>query len=255
MIHYHGGPVTPVAAAVALWTRRHAFVSFESHSQVSLAAEVCQSFALDNGAFSLWRSGRGRVDVAAYAAWVREWQQHPGFDFAIIPDVIDGSEFDNDQMLARWTCTERMRCASVPVWHLHESFERLERLVRGVLGGVYNRIALGSSGQWSTPGTPEWWARMDEVRPVVCDENNRPIVKLHGLRMLNPTIFSHIPLASADSCNVAMNIGKDTKWSGTYQPMTELQRALVLAERIELHAAASRWSQRAGVQMNLELVG
>jgi hypothetical protein len=38
--------------AHATWTRRHAFVSFERPEQVALAAEICQSFALDNGAFS-----------------------------------------------------------------------------------------------------------------------------------------------------------------------------------------------------------
>lgn len=73
--------------------------------------------------------------------------------------------------------------------------------------------------------------------------------------MLAPTIFSHIPFASADSTNVAQNIGKDVKWSGTYQPLTPQQRALVLAERIEHHASAVTWSKRGGVQMNLELLG
>lgn len=250
MIHYHGGPIWPQAAAVQLWTRRHAFCSFEHPSQTPLAAEVCQSFALDNGAFSKWRAGKGKVDIGAYADYVREWEHHPGFDFAIIPDIIDGSEFDNDKMLSAWICGQRMRCASVPVWHLHESLERLAYLIN-----AYPRVALGSSGQWATPGTEDWWDRMEEVRPVACDELGRPKVKLHGLRMLNPTIFAHIPFASADSCNVALNIGKDVKWTGTYQPITPGQRSLVLAERIELHAAAARWSQRRGTQMNLELIG
>lgn len=47
MIHYHGGPITPVDAAVTLWTRRHAFVAFASRSQTPLAFEVCQSVAAD----------------------------------------------------------------------------------------------------------------------------------------------------------------------------------------------------------------
>jgi hypothetical protein len=211
--------------------------------------ELCQSVSLDNGAFSKWRAGEGEVDVAAYADWVREWERHPGFDFAIIPDVIDGSEFENDRMISRWTCGEMMR-HGVPVWHLHESLERLGYLIR-----AYPRIALGSSGAYADPGSDAWWARMEEVRPVATDEGGRPKVKLHGLRMLNPTIFAHIPLSSADSCNVALNIGKDKRWTGSYQPVTEGQRALVLAERIEMHASASRWSERRGTQMNLELIG
>jgi hypothetical protein len=65
VIHYHGGPITPQTAAIALWTRRHAMVSFARPDQMALAAEVCQSFALDNGAFSLWRAGEGVVNGVA----------------------------------------------------------------------------------------------------------------------------------------------------------------------------------------------
>jgi hypothetical protein len=250
VIHYHGGPITPIAAAATFWPRRHGLCSFESHSQAPMMFELCQSVALDNGAFSKWKAGTGEVDVPAYAAWVREWERHPGFDFAIIPDVIDGSEFDNDKMISRWICGENMRCPSVPVWHLHESLGRLEYMTR-----AWPRVALGSSGAYSEPGSESWWERMSEVRDVVCDDTGRPKVKLHGLRMLNPTIFAHVPLASADSCNVAVNIGKDVRWSGTYQPVTQAQRALILAERIEMHASAARWSKRHGTQQNLELIG
>lgn len=249
MIHYHGGPVTPVNAAVALWTRRHAFISFANPSQAALAAEVCQSFALDNGAFTHWKAGRGRVDVEAYGEWVAQWVNHPGFDFAIIPDVIDGNEFDNDKMIAAWYQTGLFKYG-VPVWHFHESLERLR-----YLSISWPRIALGSSGQYADPGSDSWWRRMEEVMPIVCDDDGRPRVKLHGLRMLSPTVFSHVPLASADSCNVALNIGIDKKWTGAYPPITEAQRALVLAERCELHGAAARWSKRRGIQQSFDLIG
>lgn len=208
MIHYHGGPVTPTGAAVALWTRRHAFVSFQRPDQMALAAEVCQSFALDNGAYTLWKRGGGRVDVSAFGDWVAQWVSHPGFDFAIIPDVIDGTDFDNERMIASWYQTGLFKYG-VPVWHLHESLERLR-----YLSIAYPRVALGSSGRWADPGSEAWWERMDEAMPVVCDDEGRPRCKLHGLRMLSPTIFSHLPLASADSCNVALNIGIDKKWGG-----------------------------------------
>lgn len=246
MIHYHGGPITPLAAAHALWSRRHGMTSFAHREQMALMAEVCQSFVLDNGAFSHWRAGHGQVDVMAYAAWVREWVLHPGFDWCVIPDVIDGDEAANDYMIERWR--EFGIRPSVPVWHLHESLGRLARLC-----AEYNRIALGSSGQWSTIGTDAWWARMDEVRDVVCDELGRPRVKLHGLRMLSPEVYSQIPLASADSCNAARNVGLDNRWSGPYQPLTEATRAIVLAERIEQHAAASSWRKRAAATQ-LELI-
>jgi hypothetical protein len=248
MIHYHGGPIWPTTAAVALWTRRHGLTSFEHPDQVALMFEVCQSAVIDCGAFSKWRAGEGEVDSPAYYDFVRGWEKHPGFDWALIDDEIDGDEHANDARIERWLAAGMK--TGVPVWHLHESLERLRALTVG-----FSRVALGSSGQWATPGTEDWWRRMEEVREVVCDELGRPKVKLHGLRMLSPTIFSHIPLASADSCNVALNIGKDVKWSGTYQPMTAATRALVLAERIEQHAAAVTWSKRHGVQMNLELIG
>ena len=43
-----------------------------------MAAEVCQSFCLDNGAFSAWQSGAPITDWSGYYAWVDErriWSQ------------------------------------------------------------------------------------------------------------------------------------------------------------------------------------
>lgn len=248
MIHYHGTPITPSLAAVAVLTGRHAMVSFRHPDQLPLAAEVCQSFALDNGAFSCWRAGDGEVDVPAYLAWVREWERHPGFDWCLIPDVIDGDEADNDRMLAAWFAAGGR--GGVPVWHLHESFDRLERLCN-----AYPRVALGSSGIWQDPGTDGWWDRMNDAMAVVCPDG-RPRCKLHGLRMLDPTIFSALPMASADSCNVARNIGIDSRWDGHMylRGLCKADRAKVMAARIEAHAAASTWSPRTR-QMNFELLG
>jgi hypothetical protein len=248
MIHYHGGPITPMPVAVEVWTGRHAMVSFAYPSQVKIAAEVCQSFVLDNGAFTTWKSGGGRVDWRAYLEWVETWRQHPGFDWCLIPDIIDGSEDENNLLCEQWPL--QAHC-SVPVWHLHESLERLEWLM-----DEWPRVALGSSGDWSTPGTKLWWLRMAEAMSVACDELGRPKAKLHGLRMLDPTIFSHLPIASGDSTNAAQNHGKETKWSGPYVPLDEPTRGLVLARRIESHASASRWNgETCGIQKNLELVG
>ncbi|MDC7863915.1 hypothetical protein TH59_02950 [Pantoea ananatis] len=53
--------------------------------------------------------------------------------------------------------------------------------------------------------------------------------------MLNPLIFTKLPLASADSTNVARNIGIDKAWSGAYSPASKETRASVLVERIESH--------------------
>lgn len=250
MIHYHGSPCTPNAAALQLYRARHACVSFARPDQMPLIAEVAQSFILDNGAFAAWSTGQ-ELDVPGFAEWAREWVQHPGFDWLLAPDVIDGDEHDNDALLATWfKIAPDLWQHSVPVWHLHESLERLHTLMAG-----HRRVALGSSGEYAQTETPRWWARMAEAMQVACDDRGRPRRKLHGLRMLSPTITSHIPLASADSTNVAANIGIDSRWTGSYTPASKNVRALVLADRIESHATAARWTGSAGVQRNLDLLG
>jgi hypothetical protein len=246
MIHYHGLPMTPVIDMVKAMRTRHAMVSFEDARQIEEAAEVCQSLVLDNGAFSAWRQGK-RYDFAGYHLWATHWLKHPAVEWAIIPDVIDGTEHENDELLAEWTLPNAI---SVPVFHLHESLERLERLT------AYPRIALGGSGQYADPGSREWWSRMAQIMQVICDDDGFPRAKLHGLRMLDPVLFSHLPLASADSCNVARTIGIDRAWDGPYTPRSKWARALIMMDRIEYHASARRWDGRgAGVQQNMELLG
>jgi hypothetical protein len=245
MIHYHGGPITPLSVANATWTGRHAFVSFERPEQIAFAAEVCQSFALDNGAFSVWKRG-AVLDVAGYVAWVKAWERHPGFDWALIPDSIEGDEADNDRLFAVYREAGGNLLAGVPVWHLHESFDRLARLCR-----TFPRVALGSSGQWSEVGAAGWWERVSAAMDAVCDEHGRPPCKLHGLRMLNPTVFSHLPLSSADSSNVAQNHARERV---LYQ-LTPAMAALKMVDRIEQHASAPRWNRTSGTQFNMDLVG
>lgn len=245
MIHYHGTPITPIRVATAILKARHGMVSFAHPEQIGLVAEVCQSFCIDNGAFSAWKSGIP-LDIDGYVAWVKEWKRHPGFDWCLIPDVIEGTEADNDQMIEAWEEPTHM---SVPVWHLHESIDRLVRLC-----SQWPRVALGSSGQWSEVGNAAWWDRMADAMDAVCVDG-MPICKLHGLRMLNPTIFSALPLSSADSTNVARNIGIDAKWEHGYaRHVPKHTRAIILADRVEHHGSAARWTGREQ-QMNFELIG
>jgi hypothetical protein len=236
MIHYHGMPLSgTMQQASRFLTSRHAFVSFAAPECLPLVAEACQSFALDNGAFSAWKAGRP-TDWPGYYEWVREWHRHPGFDWAVIPDVIDGTERDNDELVTQWATSDVAR-HGVPVWHLHESADRLARLC-----GAWPRVALGSSGAWRTPGTQDWWDRMAEVLPRVTDGHGRPVCKLHGLRMLDPDVFTRIPLSSADSTNAAINSGyTEVRW-GPYCPKDNWQRAEVIACRIEAQNAAPRWA-------------
>lgn len=232
MIHYHGGPITPDADAARILAGRHAMVSFVRPEQLRFVADICQTFCLDNGAFTVWRQG-GTPDWERYYDFVEAWGRHPAFDWAVIPDSIDGGEDANDELLIDWPFPEW----GVPVWHLHESLDRLDRL-----SVSYSRIALGSSGQYATVDTELWWHRIAEAMEVLCDEIGRPRVKLHGLRMLSQSVFSKLPLASADSTNVAQNIGIDGRWNGAYSPANKAARGIVLAERIERFQSAARWT-------------
>lgn len=109
--------------------------------------------------------------------------------------------------------------------------ESIDRLVR--LCDSWPRVAIGSCEEYDVRSPSKALARLREALAHVVDENGYPVAKLHGLRMLNGKIFSQVPLSSADSTNIAQNIGKDKNWRGTYQPMTKETRAMVMAERIE----------------------
>lgn len=229
MIHYHGLPITPATAAVAAVQHGHAFVSFTHASQLPVAVDVASSFAVDNGAFSAWRAGKPVADWSAFYEWAKECQRVPSCDFAVIPDVIDGDEEANDALLAECPLPYWF---GAPVWHMHESLDRLERLALS-----YPRVCIGSSGDYAVVGNAIWWTRIGQAMRVVCNEQGQPLVKLHGLRMLNPAVFTKLPFASADSTNIGRNVGIDKNWRGTYLPPTKEARAQVMRSRIESHNA------------------
>lgn len=243
LIHYHGAPLTPDTAAAQVFAGRHAMVSFAHPAQLPLIADVCQSFVLDNGAFSAWRAGKPITDWQPYWEWIGRWSSHPGFDWFLIPDVIDGDEDANDRLLE--SCDPEG--TGVPIWHLHESLDRLHRLSRS-----WRRVALGSSGEFAQIKTPRWWNRMAQAMEVICDSGGRSWCKLHGLRMLDLEVFTRFPFASADSTNVARNVGLDSRWTGAYQPVDKAWRGQVLCSRIEAQQSPAVW-QRHAVQEPLLL--
>jgi hypothetical protein len=211
---------------------RNILIPYPRQEDLPIAADVCRSFVFDNGAFTVWKQG-GTLDVDGYVSWCEDWHRHPGFDWALIPDVINGTAIENDALMAAWP----RHIAGVPVYHLHEKPERLERLAN-----EWPTVALGSSGAWPNPGTDGWWNRMATVMDVICDEHGRPCCKLHGLRMMAPDIFTRLPLASADSTNVAQNKSLTGRF-GIYVPPTASQRAAVIADRIEAHNSAPCWER------------
>jgi hypothetical protein len=169
----------------------------------------------------------------AWAAWSRADSCHTGgaLHFADLERAAMGQVFEAGEAFIR-KHYRPFGASRVPLaLELSES----ERLAH-----EYPVVALGSSGQWPTPGVDTWWDRMHEVLTVMCDPMGRPLCRLHGLRMLNPKVFSKLPLSSADSTNVGVNCnGK--RWEGPYQPASTWQRAAVIADRVEAHNSADHW--------------
>lgn len=240
MRHYQGLPIWPATAAAQAIKTGGAFVSAARPEQLSLVLEVASCFAADNGAFSAWKQGKPITDWSFYYEWVAEIHRYPQFDFAVIPDVIDGTEEENDALIEEWPWKDSAPWVGAPVWHMHESLERLERLAL-----KWPRVCIGSSGKFATVGTQAWWNRIAQAMDVVCDREGRPVCKLHGLRMLNPEIFTRIPLASADSTNIAQNIGIDSKWHGPYTPVNKDARAASMRGRIEARQSPTHWDRLA----------
>lgn len=235
LIHYHGLPLTPDHVCAEVMNGAHTLVSFHYPEQLGLAAEVSKTFVLDNGAFSAWKKGEPITNWEPYLKWALSGIGHPNCDWVIIPDVIGGSEKENDSLIdwfiSRWIASRKnpyMEC--VPVWHLHESFSRLQ-----MLAGLFPRVAFGSSGQFANPKTPEWWGRIHKAFQAISFQDGTLWCRVHGLRMLDPAIFTRCPLSSADSTAVARGIGLDSKWTGSYRPPTKTARGIVMRERIEVH--------------------
>jgi hypothetical protein len=129
---------------------------------------------------------------------------------------------------------------------MHESIERLERMAAD-----WPRLCIGSSGDFATIGTQAWWQRIALAMRALCNDDGQPMVRLHGLRMLDPGIFGRIPFTSADSTNIGRNVGIDQTWKGNYMPPSKDVRAQVMRARIESINAPSRWGFMVPDQVSL----
>lgn len=208
MIKYHGTPVTPQDIFLKALTNRNALVSFANPQDLEIAIKTCNKIMLDNGAFSFWTKKKS-VNWTEYYRWV--CKNYEKIDYFIIPDVIDGTEKENDELIINFMQKVRFGYGfhhlykkAIPVWHIDESFERLRNLKKH-----FNYIAFGSSGKYAQLGTVEWHTRINEAMKIVCNEDGVPQVKIHMLRCLNPKIFTQYPFYSGDSTNLARNHSRD----------------------------------------------
>lgn len=234
MIVYHGTPFGGDRGGVTRFlSGRHALIPYPRQEDCQTAMDVCQTVIFDNGAFTAWKQGQPVSDWSGYYDWCDEWHQHPAFAWAIIPDVIDGSEADNDALLNEWPS----HIEGVPVWHLHESFERLDALCS------WPRLCLGSSGEYATLGSKHWMRRMRDAMEIICPgERGRPRTKLHGLRMACSEYTGRFPFASVDSTNVAQNASLLPRF-GTYCSPQRWQRAESIAWRMDALATIDRFNR------------
>jgi len=189
MIHYHGTPISPRAELMTLGGKCFC-VSFADKRDVSVCHQIGQSVMLDNGAFSAWTRGYA-VDWNAYYAWVEPWLHCPT-TWAVIPDAIDAGEDAQDEFVRAWPFGSR----GVPVWHMDEPIERLERLV-----GEWPMVCMGSTSVYRVVGSEVWEQRMTQAFNRVAAGT---VPRLHMLRGMAQSkgIF---PFYSVDSTDVARN--------------------------------------------------
>lgn len=192
-MHYHGTPISPRTVLHTL-AGRHFCVSYADHRDVETCHQIGQSVMLDNGAYSVWKRGH-TVDWDAWAEWATHWLEFPT-TWAVLPDVIDGDEEANDELLARFSLMNRQKVA--PVWHLHESLDRLGQLVMD-----YDRVCFGSSGAFARVGSPAWHRRISEAFDGIADPDGR-VPWIHMLRGMSLSGGPY-PFASVDSTDIGQN--------------------------------------------------
>lgn len=190
-IHYHGTPITPRTALYEL-AGRHFCVSHATPQDIKICHEIGQSVMLDNGAFSAWRV-RAATDWPGYYAWADKWLAYPT-TWAVIPDVIDGTEEEQDALIAQWPHDDR----GAPVWHMNESIDRLVRLA-----DEWSRVCIGSTSIYAVVLSEAWKRRMDDAWNALAAHHRR----LPWVHMLRGMACSgrRWPFASADSTDVARN--------------------------------------------------
>lgn len=234
--HFHGTPIWGNAGDVlrVAVSGAGAFVSYVRPDQIERCFKYADSVAIDNGAFSAWKSGK-KLDWNKFYEFLHRHYHRAKLAFFCIPDVVEGGESDNDAMIK--AVPHIFKDKAAPVWHLHESIERLVRLCE-----EWPRVCFGSSGQYAATLTKHWHERMNEAFTEIYIKRQLT-TKIHGLRMLDGRILGNYPLHSADSTNLACNVPKfNVKYpeltravldKGYGQGMVQLHRCAILKNSIE----------------------
>jgi hypothetical protein len=194
-LHYHGTPITPITALYELAGRCFC-VSFAAKQDAERCHQIGQSVMLDNGAFSLWRRGLA-TDWPGYYAWVEQWLEYPT-TWAVIPDLIDGGELAQDELIKRWPFGHR----GAPVWHLDEPLDRLVRLC-----DEWPKVCMGSTAEYAEVLSEAWQRRVDQAFDQL-SLGRRFLPWIHMLRGM-ACCGLRWPFASVDSTDIGRNHNRD----------------------------------------------
>ena len=193
-IHYHGTPITPRAVLETLAGASFC-VSFKSPNDAKRCHEIGESVMLDNGAFTVWRSG-GVLDVEGFWAWAIPWLDCPT-TWAVIPDVIEGDWRETAKLISASPRIPAWKKA--PVWHLHDPINRLKDLC-----DMFPRVCFGSSAEYADVGSPIWHRRVGEAFDALAPHHS--YTQIHMLRGLQCVKGGWpYPFASVDSTDIARN--------------------------------------------------
>jgi hypothetical protein len=226
-IHYHGTPITPMSALYEL-AGRHFCVSHVAPADVRRCHEIGQSVMLDNGAFSVWRSGKA-TNWPKFYDWCDRWLDYPS-TWAIPPDVIDAPSQEQDALLNEWPHGKRQ---AAPVWHMDEPLYRLCRLIDD--GWV--RVCIGSTAEYKVVLSEAWERKMDETWDQLARTFQRtpPIHMLRGMQCSG----KRWPFYSVDSTDIAQN---------HHLPQHTPRK---MADRWDVSQCPGRWEVRAREQLEL----
>ena len=244
--HYHGGPMWGgLECFNALYRDSYALVSFARPQQLKRILAIAKGVILDNGAYSIWlkeKKGKLVVDWANY--WTRYYMfvgtYYQRIDWFLIPDVIGGTEEENDVLINR--VPSMFAEKAVPVWHAMESLERLGQLCKR-----FDRVAI-SDHRASHSHVAK--ARLKETFEYIYIHNNFD-VKIHGLKILDGRIVGKYPFASGDATSVAINMPKNN--SEFPAEKRKLNRTVILKSKIErvISPSINEWRRSYEISNNL----
>lgn len=221
-----GTPITPKvhieqligrSFCVSYWNRTQHMGDVGGGKQLDLLIEAVGDDAMllvDNGAYSVFtenekrkKDGREMIVVdedywLGFERWATEICEACPQAIVVIPDVIEGSALENRELRNWFMCSETIPSERMmPVWHMHDPMWYLADMVES----GFQWVALGSSGKFWKPQSPEWRARIKAAMRVfeIMERQGEHRPHVHMMRAQHQ--HQHYDFDSSDSTNIARN--------------------------------------------------